>query len=116
MEIKGNVDFTITVNEKKQIHLSYQQNIENDLGALAISASLLELMEAHFRRMKEQYSGNKKFTKALKHTNDMLERTIKGKLAMDALVSYNVSMYEDWVNHKEKLKAEKEAAQAESAD
>jgi hypothetical protein len=108
MEIKGTINFSLTREADGQMKLSYDQNLENDIGALAVAQSVMAEMENHFKRMKSASKQKLTGAPALKDANENLARVSKGLSAMQHLTGYNIHAYEQWTAEKAKTKKSQE--------
>lgn len=109
MEIKGTITFTVSRHENGGLQLSYDQNLENDIGALAICQGVLVEMENHFLKMKKAATEKIKGAPKLKDVNSQIEKIKNGQRAISFATGYSVSMYETW----QKIKEERLAAEQE---
>ena len=110
MEIKGTINFSINKDDQDGIRLNYEQNLENDLGALAICQGVLVEMENHFLKLKKAASEKIKGAPKLKDVNSHLEKIKKGRSAINFATGYSMSMYETW----QKIKEERIASEQKS--
>lgn len=114
MEIKGQINFSVKKHENGAMELSYDQNLENDIGALAVSQAVLVEMEKHFKRMKQFATEKQKGAPKLKTVNGHLEKVTKAMMGIQFLTGYNLSAYEHWQKEKEAAAKAKEENAAEA--
>lgn len=91
MKHEGQIDYTLTINDKGEHGISYKTNLENDIAGLMIAAQVLEHNLVALREGKEGASGHMK--KALgkqisKMSVTLADLTILAKSLCDSYEHY----------------------------
>jgi hypothetical protein len=106
MEIKGTINYTLSKKEDGSWGLSYDQNIENDLAAVATSYHVAESIKQHFKSSKEKSQG-----KVLGQFAKAENRVAKQCLELKSLFTFLTTEFESWMKYKESLPKSEEAAE-----
>jgi len=106
-EIKGTINFTITKSDEGQISLNYDQNIENDLGAVAIASSVAQTIVEHFANSRQKAQGDKN-----KYALDRaMKSASKSSKEISNVFQFLFTEFENWTKFKESIPKPEETAE-----
>jgi len=107
-EIKGTINFTLSKTDDGQVSLNYDQNIENDLGAVAIASSVAQTIVDHFANSRQKAQGDKNkyaLDRALKSAN-------KSSKEISNVFQFLLMEFENWTKFKESIPKPEETAES----
>lgn len=102
-KITGTIKYEITIDDKNQWNLIYEQNSENDLAAMAIGTKLMELSEQEFE---EALKDKSRSTRDKNFFKGRLEKVRAAKFGLQIMCDYLLSVFEDYKAYVEKNKLE----------
>jgi len=102
-KITGSIKYEITINEKNEWDLVYEQNSENDLAAMAIGAKLMELSEQEFE---EALKDKSRSTRDRNFFKGRLEKVRAAKFGLHIMLDYLLSVIEEYKKFVEQNKLE----------
>lgn len=105
-QIKGTIEYTLTLGGGGVWNLSYNQTIDNDIASIAISEHVLGILNDKLKLDKKHAKG-----KEIAFLSQRIEKIIQAKFGLSLMFDYCIKLYEIYAGDM-KVKADLAAQKA----
>ena len=88
-QLKGTIDYTLTLEENNVWKLNYNQTIDNDIASIAITQHVLGILEERLRLDKQSAKG-----KEVGFFTQRIDKVIQAKFGLSLMFDYTIKLYD----------------------
>ena len=107
-QLKGTIDYTLTLEENNVWKLSYNQTIDNDIASIAISEHVLGILGDKLEIDKKSAKG-----KEAKFLQQRIDKVVQAKFGLGLMFDYTIKLYDIYMKG---MAAKKVAGDVNAAD
>lgn len=86
-QLKGTIDYTLTLEENNVWKLNYNQTIDNDIASIAITQHVLGILEERLRLDKQSAKG-----KEVGFFTQRIDKVIQAKFGLSLMFDYTIKL------------------------
>lgn len=102
-EIKGNIEYSLTISDDGKWDIKYGSTIHNDMASLAIAQYVMESIAVNLREEKNNASGKVKKAYAAK-----LDKAISGRFGVQVICDYMLDNYIPYMKYLEEAETKRD--------